>query len=205
MSKKKDLPRLDRDIDDMLDDPDQGSKKEPIRSKWRDLDIRKVGRPKNISGPEELLEHFRDYVTEVDENPFLKQEVLKGGAAAGSIVEVPTIRPYTWTGFSTYLFTSGILAKLDDYKSNKENRYSDFTGILTYIGEAMYSQKFEGATTGAFNASIIARDLGLAEKTVNDTKLTQETLIDYSKLSDEALEEISKQIAEHGKDNPTKP
>lgn len=204
MSKKKNLKRLDQDIDDMLDDLDQGEKKEPIRSKWRDLDIKKLGRPKNIKDPEELLEHFQSYVTEVDENPFIRLEVLKGGAAAGKTVEVPTIRPYTWTGFSTYLFTNGILAKLDDYKSNKENRYTAFAGILAYIGEAMYSQKFEGATVGAFNANIIARDLGLAEKTVNDTNLTEETLIDYSQLSDAALEEIAKQVSTHEQANKSK-
>jgi hypothetical protein len=36
----------------------------------------------------------------------------------------------------------------------------------------MYAQKFEGAASGAFNANIIARDLGLADKT--EMKVTEE-------------------------------
>lgn len=200
MSKKKTNKANLFECDNWLEDTETQDTKEVPRSKWRDLNIKKLGRPKNIKDPEELLGHFQNYVTEVDENPFLKKEVMKGGPAAGKIIEVPTIRPYTWAGFDSYLFINGILAKLEDYKANKENRYTAFADVLAWIGKAMYAQKFDGASVGAFNANIIARDLGLAEKTVNDSTVKQETLIDYTELSDEALEEISKKVSEHAAD-----
>jgi hypothetical protein len=40
----------------------------------------------------------------------------------------------------------------------------DFIHICTYAEEVIYTHKFEGAAVGAFNANIMARDLGLSEK-----------------------------------------
>ena len=50
----------------------------------------------------------------------------------------------------------------------------------------MYSQKFEGAASGIFNANIIARDLGLSDKqdiTTGGEKLS-------SKLNDLSFDEL---------------
>jgi hypothetical protein len=159
--------------DELMGAPEEIPTIEPKRSKWRDLDVRKVGRPKNIKDPEELLVHFKNYVIEVDENPFMKQEVLKGGQAAGKIIGVPTIRPYTWTGLDTYLSNKGLLAKLEDYKANSKGNYAEFSDTIAYIGKLMYDQKFSGAAVGAFNANIIASDLGLVAKSQIDVKTEQ--------------------------------
>lgn len=41
----------------------------------------------------------------------------------------------------------------------------DFIGVAARIKKVIYEQKFAGAVSGHFNANIIARDLGLADKT----------------------------------------
>ena len=55
--------------------------------------------------------------------------------------------------------------------------------IITRIREAIYQQKFEGASVGAFNANIIARDLGLADK--QDVKV--KSLNALESMTDEQL------------------
>ena len=39
-----------------------------------------------------------------------------------------------------------------------------FSDVTTRVEEIIYSQKFQGAASEFFNANIIARDLGLADK-----------------------------------------
>jgi len=153
-----------------------------------------VGRPRKLESPEALWGFFCDYVEEETNNPFYKQEAIKSGERAGQLIAIPTFKPLTWQGFSSYLFINKIIARIDDYKANTNNSYTEFSSIITCIGEAMYAQKLSGAATGAFNPNIIARELGLAEKTVQDVTTRDETQIDYSKLSPEALEEIASQL-----------
>lgn len=52
---------------------------------------------------------------------------------------------------------------------------NNFFGIVERIKRVIYEQKFAGATVGIFNASIIARELGLMEKPEppkDDTEIT---------------------------------
>jgi hypothetical protein len=48
----------------------------------------------------------------------------------------------------------------------------------------MFTQKFEGATVGAFNANIIARDLGLKDQTdvtTNGNDISQNTIFEVTR------------------------
>jgi hypothetical protein len=55
----------------------------------------------------------------------------------------------------------------------------------------MYEQKFSGAAAGLLNPNIIARDLGLADKSEIASTITKnENLVSYTDLSDDALKEI---------------
>ena len=142
---------------------------------WR----KNTGRPKAIRTPKEMWGYACDYFRSIDEHPFLKPEQRKSPIKIGKgslidddlmeeiknpVINLKTIRPYTWAGFEAYLFERGILANLDHYKCNLENRYQEFIGVLRAIDKIMFAQKFEGAAVGVFNANIIARDLGLADK-----------------------------------------
>lgn len=106
-----------------------------------------------------MFEAACEYFQWCDDNPWQKNEALKGGEMAGEIIQVPTQRPYTLQGLCHYLDCN------TDYFTNFSKDCSDdFSRVITHMKEIIYRQKFEGASVGAFNANIIARDLGLAEK-----------------------------------------
>ncbi len=152
------------------------------------LKRKKTGRQKNIKSPQALWEHACDYFSLVDSTPYIKLEQKKGNttfpkgqkltlkqiqAMANQIVEIPTIRPYTWEGFEDFLFSKGVISNLKDYRFNKNGAYDEFSAIISRIGTIIYAQKFEGAAVGAFNANIIARDLGLVDKSSTDVRVEQ--------------------------------
>lgn len=153
----------------------------------------KAGRPKKIPTPEKLWEIACDYFQEVDESPFLKQDFIRGGESAGQKVNLETIQPYSWAGLDEYLIRHGIISGLDDYRLNTYGNYEEFQGVVARIAQTMFNQKFKGAAVGAFNASIIARDLQLAEITKSEVTAKVKNEVDYSQLSEEALAEIAKQ------------
>lgn len=67
-----------------------------------------------------------------------------------------TETPYTLSGL--YLFLDITAQGWKEYRSRE-----GFSEITTRVEQIIYTQKFEGAVVGAFNANIIARDLGLKE------------------------------------------
>lgn len=142
------------------------------------------GKPKKIKSPQVLWEYACEYFDMVSNNPFIKQDFIRGGEMAGSIVKLETVRPFTWEGFGDYLFEKDVILDLRDYRYNKDDRYNDYAEIITRIGAIIYNQKFEGAAVGAFNSNIIARDLGLSEKT--DIKNNSSIKISYNDFNDES-------------------
>src|SRR5690606_20581685 len=133
---------------------------------------RKLGRPKNLSSPKRLWELFCDYYDEVKDNPAKKQDIIRGGELAGTTIELKLEKPITWAGFESMLRHKNIIAKLEDYKANKEKRYTDFAEVVARIEQKMWDDKFSGAAVGIYNANIIARDLGLSEK--SESTITME-------------------------------
>lgn len=70
---------------------------------------------------------------------------------------IPKKRPFTKNGLQIYLGIS------DQSWRNwgKDERFSEVVGL---INKSIYDQKLSGAASGFFNASVIMRDLGLADK-----------------------------------------
>jgi len=130
----------------------------------------KHGRDKLFATPDLLWEAACEYFEWVDTNPWFKVEQAKGAPKPikndegeyewpPNLIEIPTARPYTIKAFLLYIGTSESY-----WKDFKKANHEGFSSIIETIEYAMYSQKFEGAATGAFNANIIARDLGLSDK-----------------------------------------
>lgn len=136
-------------------------KPDPPVSKWRKK--MKVGRKKAIKSPQHLWDLACAYFVYIDEHPYQKQEPIKSGDSAGSVMTVDSIRPYTWNGLEIYLFQKGIIYDLQDYKRNTDGAYTEFQEVIGAIDKVIFDQKFSGAAVGAFNANIIARELGLAD------------------------------------------
>lgn len=114
------------------------------------------GNPKKYQ-PQGLWESSCDYFKWALENPWHKNEAIKGGDAAGTIVSIPIPRPFTLHGLCIYL---GIVTEtFRDYEKQEA-----FSSVCKRIREIIYNNKFEGAAVGTYNHAIIARDLGLADK-----------------------------------------
>lgn len=126
---------------------------------------KKMGVPKKIETPEKLWDLACDYFKKVDNAPGIKKEVLKGGTKAGQIIGVETMRPYTWEGLTDYCFEKGVIQSLEDYRYNTEGRYSEFKGIIRAINTVIFDRNFSGAAMEMLNPNLIARQLGMAEKT----------------------------------------
>lgn len=136
------------------------------------------GKPHSYE-PIAFWDKFRDYVVKISACPWNKSEAIKGGDSAGMIVVVPTERPYTIQGFCVF----AEISSQTFYNYEKDEAYLE---IVSRIRDVIYTQKFEGAAVGAFNANIIARDLGLTDKKELDHKGIPETQVTYLVASKDA-------------------
>lgn len=135
---------------------------------WRNIDPRKLGRNPKYKTPGELWKDAVKYFEYIDGNPMETEEEIDGHNANGSKTEIKIKRhkiPYTWEGL--YVFIG--VCDLDYYKTNEKKKEA-FSGIIKHINNIIRNQKFSGASAGLFNANIIARDLGLTDKTDITTK-----------------------------------
>lgn len=136
----------------------------------------KHGRDKLFSSHDLLWKAACEYFAWCSVNPWIKID-YKGKDAEK--VEIPTARPFTLYGLCLYL---GVNTKyFNDFKKAADQ---DFSEVITRIEEVIKMQKFEGAMVGAFNANIVARDLGLTDK--------QE--ISLARLTEEQLDQIIERI-----------
>lgn len=129
----------------------------------------KHGRNKLFESPELLYTAACEYFEWCNKNPWVKTETTKKGEIT-DIKTMPTERPMTLTGLCIYLDCSSSYFRvfkktIKDKNKNITEKDKDFLTIITRIEEIIYTNKFEGAAVGAYNANIIARDLGLKDKT----------------------------------------
>lgn len=115
------------------------------------------GRPRKFANPEQLWELACEYFAWCDENPI---ETIEFNGKDAIECVVPKMMAYTWSGLEFYCDINSF----EDYKTT----YKEFSDVIARIGKVIYTQKFTGAAAGVLNANIIARDLGLAEKSVTD-------------------------------------
>ena len=155
--------------------------------------MKKVGRPRNIETPELMYQLFKEYIVETKSNPFkIKDWVGKDAKEIKREKE----KPLTLEGFENYCFDKGIINDLGDYFSNKNERYSEFATICSRIRKIIRQDQREGGMANIYNSSITQRLNGLVDKQEIDTKIEQPLFpkIDYSKLSDDTLNELFESI-----------
>jgi hypothetical protein len=118
------------------------------------------GRKPIFESPERLWEACCEYFQWCEDNPLYE---TKAFAFQGVVTteELPKMRAMTIGGLCLFLDIS------DDCLSNYGKR-EDFIGIVADIKQTIYQQKFSGAAADLLNANIIARDLGLKDKSVHD-------------------------------------
>jgi len=125
----------------------------------------KHGRDKLFATPELMWEAACEYFQWCQDNPWQRVETTIKDKST-DVKTIPTERPFTMQGLCLYLDCNTVY--FNHFKSalDTENKDidKDFSKVITRIEETIYKQKFEGAAVGAFNANIIARDLGLRDK-----------------------------------------
>jgi hypothetical protein len=141
-----------------------------------------------FADPSELAEAAMEYFTWVHETPVV-DNVPTHYKGEMFFLEHYKIRAMSWKAFRVFLGISS--STMNYYRRNDK-----FAEVFSIIDDIMFSQKFEGAAAGLLNASIIQRDLGLAEKTVvegGDKPLQMVTSEMDAKTALEAYEETLRQ------------
>lgn len=135
--------------------PPKGNKYWMLRSKH--------GRDKLFSTPELLWEAACEYFQWCDENPWSTRKEITKNKKQKELQVSPISRPYSLMGLCVYVGASASWWR--EFRSNcaKKNK-NDFLAVIARIEGIINTQQFEGACVGAFNANIISRTLGLADK-----------------------------------------
>lgn len=117
----------------------------------------KLGRPPKYT-PEELLKQFEKYIADREQRPILVTKETSGFAGktdtASTTTEAHRQLLSIWD-FCVFLGTSR-----DWWNKLGE----EFLGVKEYIRTYIETYQLKGATAGIFNANIVARLLGLADK-----------------------------------------
>lgn len=124
------------------------------------------GRSPIFASADDLWAACVEYFQWVEDNP-LKEEKVFNGKDGIVRADIAKMRAMTIAGLCIFL----------DIDRKTWVAYAgrpDFSPITTRAEEIIYSQKFAGAAADLLNANIIARDLGLADKSEANQKTTHE-------------------------------
>lgn len=155
----------------------------PINFRWRPLKYT----------PEKLLEKFQEYVQWAKDHPIEtggKTTVSGGNEKCGwsneTLHEDKHPRLVSVGGFLVHIGGSdSYWAQLD-----KRKRGEDFIKVKTFIREYCAQYQKEMASTGIFNANIISRLLGLADKVQHDGGMTVRQIVLENEEQRDALKEL---------------
>jgi hypothetical protein len=152
------------------------------------------GKQKAFESTDHLADKFDEYKKFVDDTPFYTNEAKSGAMGIPTIVQIPVRRPYSINGFSHFCglsaryFYTFILEREKDIANEKlpervRKEAQRYLEIYEFIKEQIYQQKFDGAVVSHFNATIIARDLNLIDKSeVNNTHVIAQQKKDVADL-----------------------
>lgn len=147
-----------------------------------------AGAPKKIESPEKLYEYFQQYERHRKDNPKLENVYnVKLDLQASIQREIPL----TWDSFEIWLRKNGIITRLDHYKDNKDGVYDEFLYIIRAIDQEIKDDKMSGAFAGIYQHNIIARDLGLIDKSDKHVKVQ---ISEYEDWTPEQIEQELKRL-----------
>jgi hypothetical protein len=132
----------------------------------------KHGRDKLFASPSLLWDAACDYFQWCEDHPLYE---TRGFAYQGVVrkEEFPKMRAMTLSQLCFYLHCNE--AYFRTFKHQLPENEKDFNTVIHDIEKTIYDQKFQGASADLLNANIIARDLGLKERTdltSDDDKIT---------------------------------
>lgn len=114
------------------------------------------GRTPKFESPEELWCACCEYFQWVEDNPLWEDKLV---TFQGVATHEPIAKMRAMTLSSLCIFLDIAFQTWQNYKERQ-----DFLEIVSRVEEIVRTQKFQGAAADLLNPSIIARDLGLADK-----------------------------------------
>ena len=130
-----------------------------------------MGLSKMIKTPEELKQLFIKYKSWAKSNPILAHDFIgKEGRSDYREKE----RPLTMEGFENFVAEIPEMPlSLEQYFSNRDERYSDFVAICSHIRRQIREDQISGGMAGIYNPSITQRLNNLVDKTENKINIEQ--------------------------------
>lgn len=126
-----------------------------------------VGRPRKVKTPEQLLSLFKDYVQDRSERMLTFKEDEEGFVGQSEINKTKTKTKHHPLSIGDFCIFLG----------NCRNWWNElppeFLGVKSYIADWIFHYQLKGAESGEFNANIVARELGLAEKREDTVKVAE--------------------------------
>lgn len=114
------------------------------------------GRAPIFATPDALWEACCEYFAWVEENPLFESRPF---AYQGVVVQEPVAKMRAMTLDGLCIFLDIAKRTWDAYRER-----DDFVPVCQRVEQIIRTQKFQGAAADLLNPSIIARDLGLADK-----------------------------------------
>ena len=128
---------------------------------------------RNLNSPEELWNLFLDYEKNL---PII--EVPQSHVKLG-VVYLPIKAPMTMEGFKDFCYDK--VGVIKHYIDNTDENYSEYCTIITRIKERIFNNNMSKAAAGMYKENLIARQLGMTEKTQTDLKVDQPLFPDVRK------------------------
>ena len=144
------------------------------------------GAKPKFANPDDLWAACSEYFEWNVSNPLYEAKAFAFQGVV-TVENMPKMRAMTVGALC--LFLDVTRTTWDEWKSSRP----DLSNIITRAEAIIFAQKFEGASADLLNANIIARELGLAEKsdhTSSDGTMTPKPSFDVSRLSTAALIEL---------------
>ena len=157
------------------------------------------GAPRKYDNPDDLWTDCVKYFEWVEDNPLMATELVKFQGKATE-AKVSKMRAMTLLGLCLFLDITH--STWCDWRNNRE----DLSEVITRVEEIIYVQKFEGAAADLFNPNIIARELGLSDRSEltgqrgGPIRIERATTVvpDIENMSVEQLQALDKLLVENG-------
>lgn len=120
------------------------------------------GRNPIFASPDDLWTACTEYFEWVEAHPLYEDKVT---SFQGVNTHEPVAKMRAMTLDGICIFLDIARRTWDEYRSRE-----DFLPVVTRVEEIIRNQKFTGAAADLLNPNIIARDLGLADKTEGEVK-----------------------------------
>lgn len=162
----------------------------------------KSGRDKIFSNADVMWKAACEYFEWVEDNPLWENKPTQ---YQGDVIDIPTDKMRAMTDAGLCLFWGVNTKYLYQFELGLDKTTEsgkDFSNIIGQIKDVIRSQKFAGAAAGILNANIIARDLGLKEKSEQEVVIVDDELSDeeraerLAKLYDKARARRTEQSSE---------